>query len=195
MTSPVASIGVTALDAADAAEVAAGDMLARARAAAAEVLDPELPVLTIGDLGVLRSVDLAADDTVVVTITPTYSGCPAMDAIRTDLLTAVRGSGAERVEIVTVLSPAWTTDWISAVGREALLRFGIAPPGPARHRAAGEDVGPVFVPLSARPVEAPACPQCSSVHTREISRFGSTACKSQWVCVDCREPFDHVKAI
>lgn len=175
--------------------VAADDVLARAQAAAAAVLDPELPVLTIADLGVLRSVEVTADGTVVVTITPTYSGCPAMDAIRTDLLTAVRASGAERVEVVTVLSPAWTTDWISADGREALLRFGIAPPGPARDRAAGQGSGPVFVPFSARPVDVPACPRCSSIRSTEISRFGSTACKSQWVCADCREPFDHMKAI
>jgi ring-1,2-phenylacetyl-CoA epoxidase subunit PaaD len=154
-----------------------------ARAAAAAVLDPEVPVLTIEDLGVLRDVNVDERGGVVVTITPTYSGCPAMDAIRHDVEDAVRSAGFEHVEVRTVLSPAWSTDWMTESGREALAAFGIAPPPAAR--PAG---GPVLVQLSVR------CPQCGSARTREASRFGSTACKSMWVCEDCREPFDHFKA-
>jgi ring-1,2-phenylacetyl-CoA epoxidase subunit PaaD len=154
-----------------------------ARAAAAAVLDPEVPVLTIEDLGVLRDVTVDERGGVVVTITPTYSGCPAMDAIRHDVEDAVRGAGFEYVEVRTVLSPAWSTDWMTESGREALADSGIAPPPAARPAGA-----PVLVQLSVR------CPQCGSARTREASRFGSTACKSMWVCEDCREPFDHFKA-
>jgi ring-1,2-phenylacetyl-CoA epoxidase subunit PaaD len=158
--------------------------LGEARAAAAAVLDPELPVLSIADLGVLRDVALADDGTVVVTITPTYSGCPAMDVIRRDVEGAVRAAGFDRVEVRTVLSPAWTTDWLTESGRRALQDYGIAPPA----RRTTPD-GPVAVSLSVR------CPQCGSADTRQTSRFGSTACKSLWVCTACREPFDHMKAI
>jgi ring-1,2-phenylacetyl-CoA epoxidase subunit PaaD len=159
----------------------------RARAAAASVLDPELPVLTIEDLGVLR--DVAVDDVgrVTVTVTPTYSGCPAMEVIERDVESTVRAAGFADVVVRRVLSPAWTTDWMSADGRGKLEAYGIAPPGvAARHRPAG---GPVAVPLSVR------CPQCGSLDTVETSRFGSTACKSLWQCRACREPFDHMKAI
>jgi ring-1,2-phenylacetyl-CoA epoxidase subunit PaaD len=155
---------------------------AAARAAAAAVLDPEVPVLTIADLGVLRDVTVEDDGRVTVTVTPTYSGCPAMDVIRRDVEDAVRAAGFPDVEVRTVLSPAWTTDWMTDQGREALRAYGIAPPGPRPDR-------PVFVGLSVR------CPQCGSAHTREVSRFGSTACKALWVCNDCHEPFDHFKAI
>ena len=149
-----------------------------------EVVDPEIPVLTIEDLGVLR--DVRVDDgTVVVTVTPTYSGCPAMDEIRTDVLAALRRHGVEDARVETVLSPAWTTDWMSEDGRRKLQEFGIAPPGP---RAAG----PVLVPLGRRPVVA--CPQCGSGDTEELTRFASTSCKSMWRCRACREPFDHFKA-
>lgn len=159
------------------------DRLASARAAAAAVLDPEVPVLTIDDLGVLRGVEVTDDGTAVVTITPTYSGCPAMDVIRGDVETAVRDAGFDQVEVRTVLSPAWTTDWMTEQGKRALREFGIAPPS---RRTTGS--GPVLLQLSVR------CPQCGSARTRETSRFGSTACKSMWVCDDCREPFDHFKA-
>ena len=157
---------------------------AAARAVVADVLDPEVPVLTIDDLGVLRSVDLDAAGTVNVTITPTYSGCPAMDVIRNDIRTALQRAGFEHVEIRTVLAPAWTTDWMSAAGKSKLLAYGIAPPPAARRTGQ-----PVALELSAR------CPQCDSLDTREVSRFGSTACKSLWVCNACAEPFDHFKAI
>ena len=156
----------------------------RARAAAAAVLDPELPVLTIEDLGVLR--DVAVDgERVVVTVTPTYSGCPAMEVIERDVAAAVRDAGVDQVEVRRVLAPAWSTDWISAEGRRKLQEYGIAPPA-AVDRSRG---GPVPLALSVR------CPQCGSHDTLETSRFGSTACKSLWQCQSCREPFDHVKAL
>jgi ring-1,2-phenylacetyl-CoA epoxidase subunit PaaD len=157
--------------------------VAVARAAVAEVPDPEVPVLTIDDLGVLRDVAIDADGTVRVTITPTYSGCPAMDVIRDDVRAALAGAGFDRTEIVTVLAPAWTTDWMSDAGKAKLQAYGIAPPPGVR---SGQ---PVALALSVR------CPQCGSIATREVSRFGSTACKSLWVCSACAEPFDHFKAI
>jgi ring-1,2-phenylacetyl-CoA epoxidase subunit PaaD len=150
---------------------------------AASVLDPEVPVLTIADLGILRSVDADDDAGVRVTITPTYSGCPAMDTIRDDILAAFTRAGRDDVHVEFVLSPAWTTDWMSENGRRKLEEFGIAPPG---RRATG---GVVPLTLAVR------CPQCGSPETRELSRFGSTACKSLWVCTSCSEPFDHFKAI
>jgi ring-1,2-phenylacetyl-CoA epoxidase subunit PaaD len=150
--------------------------------AVGEVADPEVPVLTIADLGVLRGVRHEGDE-VVVTITPTYSGCPAMDLIRHEVeltLQALQLTG--RVE--TVLSPAWTTDWMSDEGKAKLTEYGIAPPTGAR--AVG---GPVSLSLTLR------CPLCGSPDTSELSRFGSTSCKSLWRCNSCREPFDHFKAI
>jgi ring-1,2-phenylacetyl-CoA epoxidase subunit PaaD len=155
-----------------------------ARDAAAAVLDPEVPVLTIADLGVLRDVTIDADGRVTVTVTPTYSGCPAMDVIRRDVENAVRDAGFSDVEVRTVLSPAWSTDWMTEQGRQALSDYGIAPP-----QVRAEAFGPILVSLSVR------CPQCDSPDTRELSRFGSTACKSLWACNSCREPFDHFKAI
>jgi ring-1,2-phenylacetyl-CoA epoxidase subunit PaaD len=145
------------------------------------VLDPEVPVLTIDDLGVLRDVTVDAGGHVEVTITPTYSGCPAMDAIRTDVLVALRDAGFDDAAVRLVLAPAWTTDWMSHEGRRKLLEYGIAPPQPTSS-------GPVLLRLSVR------CPQCGSGRTRELSRFGSTACKALWACDDCLEPFDHFKA-
>jgi len=155
----------------------------RAWDVAATVLDPELPVVTIEDLGILR--DVAEDDQgrVHVQITPTYSGCPAMETIRVDLVDALLGAGYQHVAVEFVLSPAWTTDWLTDEARAKLEAYGVAPP--ATHVADG----PVAVPLSVR------CPQCGSLDTRESSRFGSTACKSLWVCQACREPFDHFKSL
>jgi ring-1,2-phenylacetyl-CoA epoxidase subunit PaaD len=160
--------------------------LAAVRAVVAAVPDPEVPVLTIDDLGILRDVSVDVTGHVEVTITPTYSGCPAMDAIRADVTAALGGLGYDDVRVSLVLSPAWTTDWMSDEGRRKLLEYGVAPPQP---RAAGERGGPVELALSLR------CPQCGSPDTRELSRFGSTACKSLWVCNACREPFDHFKAL
>jgi ring-1,2-phenylacetyl-CoA epoxidase subunit PaaD len=159
------------------------DATARASAAAGAVLDPEVPVLTIADLGVLRDVTVDAAGRVVVTVTPTYSGCPAMDVIRRDVEDAVLAAGFADVEVRTVLSPAWTTDWMTDQGRQALADYGIAPP--QRRTSTSR---PILVSLSVR------CPQCDSPDTRELSRFGSTACKSMWACNACLEPFDHFKA-
>lgn len=138
-------------------------------------------MLTIADLGILRAVDVA-DDRVTVTITPTYSGCPAMDAIRTDVTAALAAAGFADVEVRTVLAPAWTTDWMTDEGKVKLRAYGIAPPSTRR-------TGPVLLPMPVR------CPQCGSLATRELSRFGSTACKALWVCTSCAEPFDHFKAL
>ena len=153
-------------------------------AAARSVPDPEIPVLTLGDLGVIRDVRMAGDGAVEVDITPTYTGCPATAVIAADVQAALRRAGADRVRVRTVLSPPWTTDWMSQAGRTKLREFGIAPPGPAARPA-----GPVRLALSAR------CPRCGSTDTREISRFGSTPCKSLWTCRSCAEPFDYFKAI
>lgn len=152
---------------------------ARAWSAAAAVLDPEVPVLSIDDLGVLREVTVS-DDGVDVVITPTYSGCPALDAIREDVVRALTSAGFGEVRVRLTLSPAWTTDWISAAGRTALKEYGIAPPSAA---------GPVSLRLSVK------CPHCGSLDTREVAHFGSTACKALFVCRACGEPFDHFKAL
>ncbi|BDZ39017.1 1,2-phenylacetyl-CoA epoxidase subunit PaaD [Microbacterium suwonense] len=157
----------------------------RAREIAARVADPEIPVLTIEDLGVLRDVRADADGRIAVDITPTYSGCPAMDAIRDDIVLALTADGFEDVEVRLVLSPAWTTDWMSEDGKRKLVEYGIAPPsGRAAHRQ-----GPIRLALSVR------CPQCGSLDTREVSRFGSTSCKALYECRACQEPFDHFKVI
>jgi len=148
---------------------------------AATVVDPEVPVLTIEDLGVLRSVTVDGA-TVTVDITPTYSGCPAVDAMRDDIVSALRAAGYADVRVRQVLAPAWTTDWMSEVGRSKLEAFGIAPPLP---RDSG---GTVNVGLGIR------CPHCGSLHTRQLSRFGSTSCKALYVCQRCQEPFDYFKA-
>ncbi|KAD4060215.1 1,2-phenylacetyl-CoA epoxidase subunit PaaD [Arthrobacter yangruifuii] len=149
---------------------------------AATVCDPEIPVLTIEDLGVLRRVELT-EAGVQVAITPTYSGCPAMDAIRQDVTAALGAAGYTGIQVSLELAPAWTTDWMTGAGKEKLDAYGIAPPS---GRAAA---GPVRVGLSVK------CPQCSSLNTRELTRFGSTSCKALWVCGDCREPFDYFKVL
>ncbi|GAA5227967.1 1,2-phenylacetyl-CoA epoxidase subunit PaaD [Paeniglutamicibacter antarcticus] len=152
------------------------------REIASRVTDPEIPVLTIADLGILRDVEMEGD-TVVVTITPTYSGCPAMDAITEDLGIEFRKSGYENVRVNLVLSPAWTTDWITEPGKTKLEAYGIAPPTGTGHR------GPVTLGMAVK------CPQCHSLNTKELSRFGSTACKSMYQCKDCLEPFDYFKVL
>ncbi len=163
--------------------------LARAREVAAAVLDPELPVLTLADLGVLRAVTPDADDGVVVTITPTYSGCPAMETMRADLVSDLAAAGFDRVRVRTVLSPAWTTDWITEDGRRKLAEFGIAPPSPVRHHAG-------HVPLTlAPPTSTVPCPHCGSSDTELLSQFGATACKALRRCRSCAEPFEHIKEI
>ncbi|MGH3736955.1 MAG: 1,2-phenylacetyl-CoA epoxidase subunit PaaD [Micromonosporaceae bacterium] len=158
----------------------------------AAVPDPELPFVTIAELGILREVSVEDTGRVVVTITPTYSGCPAMATIRTDIRRALAAAGHTDVEVRTRLAPAWTTDRISESGRRKLAGAGIAPPGPsptAGPSGPKATAGPVAVSLSVR------CPQCGSPETEEISRFGSTSCKALWRCRACTEPFDHFKAL
>lgn len=162
--------------------------LERATKVADTVTDPEMPMLTLRDLGVLR--DVAVDgDRLIVTITPTYSGCPAMATMRADLTHRLREDGFEDVSVNTVLEPAWSTDWITDSGRQKLADHGISPPEPLRRRS-----GPVPLTLVA-PSRRTTCPQCASSHTELVSEFGATACKALYRCLDCREPFDHVKAI
>ncbi|MBR0775078.1 phenylacetate-CoA oxygenase subunit PaaJ [Bradyrhizobium diazoefficiens] len=162
--------------------VAGSDSELRRRAwdAAASVVDPEIPVLTIADIGVLRDVALDGDR-VEVAITPTYSGCPAMNMIALEIELALERAGFRQPKVRTVLSPAWTTDWMSEEGREKLRAYGIAPPQASNSRRAlfGE--------------QAVACPQCGSEQTELLSEFGSTSCKALWRCKACREPFDYFK--
>ncbi|MFF1881300.1 1,2-phenylacetyl-CoA epoxidase subunit PaaD [Pseudarthrobacter sp. NPDC058196] len=153
---------------------------------AATVVDPEIPVLTIADLGILRNVDVQ-DGTVTVTITPTYSGCPAMDAIRDDLYAAFKKEGYGEVHVDLVLAPAWTTDWMTEAGKQKLQEYGIAPP--SGHSKAGGHSGPIRLSLAVK------CPQCNSLNTKELTRFGSTSCKALYVCQDCKEPFDYFKVL
>jgi len=148
------------------------------------VTDPEIPVITIADLGILRDVAVEGSH-VTVTITPTYSGCPAMDEIRADITTALASVGVDDVEVRTVLSPAWTTEWMTERGRESLRAYGIAPPTVLSG-------GPVLLQLGRRTATVP-CPLCGSASTEELTRFASTSCKSLWRCLSCREPFDHFK--
>ncbi|MFE0673083.1 1,2-phenylacetyl-CoA epoxidase subunit PaaD [Streptomyces sp. NPDC058867] len=158
-----------------------------ARRVAEQVPDPELPMLTLADLGVLRAVTLAEDGTVVAELTPTYSGCPAMAEMRADVAARLRDAGYERVEIRTVLNPPWTSDWITPEGRRRLTEHGIAPPAAAPR-------GPV--PLTLSPTRRTvACPRCGSAETEETSRFAATSCKALWRCRACREPFEYVKEI
>ena len=152
--------------------------LERARAVVGTVVDPELPVVTLADLGVLRGVEVHGTR-VVVTLTPTYSGCPAMDEIRSDVETALRTAGFEDVEVRTVLTPPWSTAQMTGAAREALRAYGVAPPSS----------GPVLVPLRRRV----ACPQCGSTDTEELTRFGAAPCRALWRCTACREPFDLFK--
>jgi ring-1,2-phenylacetyl-CoA epoxidase subunit PaaD len=159
------------------------------RVVAETVTDPELPTLTLADLGVLRDVR-TEDGTVVVDITPTYTGCPAMGVMRADLVHALHSAGFADVEVRTVLSPAWSTDWITDEGRRKLAAGGIAPPGKAPVRSDGP------IPLQLGPTRRTAnCPLCGSSDTEELSEFGATACKALRRCRSCREPFEHVKEI
>ncbi|MEJ2865075.1 1,2-phenylacetyl-CoA epoxidase subunit PaaD [Actinomycetospora flava] len=164
---------------------------ATARDAAENVVDPEMPMLTLADLGVLRGVETTADGTVVVTLTPTYSGCPALDEMRADVRRALRDAGHARVDVRTTFSPPWSTDWISDAGRRKLAEAGVAPPGRLGPRPAG---GPVPLTLVA-PSRTVACPQCGAADTEETSRFGPTACTALRRCRSCGEPFEHVKEI
>lgn len=143
------------------------------------VADPEIPVLTLRDLGVLRDISVINDE-IRITITPTYAGCPAVEAMRADIETVLRQAGYQHVSVRQRLSPAWTTDWMSEEGRQKLHEYGIAPP------ACRSDE---------KFTTAIACPQCGSEDTRKISEFGSTACKALYQCQSCREPFDYFKCL
>ncbi|MFE1207129.1 1,2-phenylacetyl-CoA epoxidase subunit PaaD [Streptomyces sp. NPDC058762] len=164
------------------------DAARRARHVAEQVPDPELPMLTLADLGVLRDVEVGEDGTVVAGLTPTYSGCPAMAEMRADVAARLREAGYARVEIRTVLDPPWTSDWITEAGRRKLAEHGIAPPGAAPRG------GPVPLVLSPTRPAVP-CPRCGSADTEETSRFAATSCKALWRCRACREPFEYVKEI
>ncbi|NWF25765.1 phenylacetate-CoA oxygenase subunit PaaJ [Streptomyces sp. PKU-EA00015] len=163
----------------------------RARRIAEQVPDPELPMLTLADLGVLRDVTTSPDGTVVASLTPTYSGCPAMAEMRAGVAARLRAAGYARVEIRTVLDPPWTSDWITAAGRRKLAEHGIAPPGPAPRHAS---CGPMPLVLSPTRRVVP-CPRCGSADTEETSRFSATSCKALWRCRACREPYEYVKEI
>ncbi|NKX53459.1 1,2-phenylacetyl-CoA epoxidase subunit PaaD [Arthrobacter mobilis] len=158
---------------------------------AATIADPEIPVLTIEDLGILREVAVVPGQAgggrpaVEVTITPTYSGCPAMDTIRDDIVAALDRHGYGDVQVKLVLAPAWTTDWMTESGKAKLEEYGIAAPT----GRAGVRTGPVRLGLSVK------CPRCNSLNTREITRFGSTSCKALYQCNDCKEPFDYFKVL
>ena len=161
----------------------------RAWDVAATVVDPEIPVLSIADLGVLREVAVH-DGRIEVAITPTYSGCPAMNMITLEIELALEREGFRNAKVRTVLSPAWTTDWMSEAGRRKLREYGIAPPGPV----ALSPIAPLRFMPRAR-VEALACPRCDSTDTERIAAFGATACKALWRCRACGEPFEHFKPL
>ncbi len=149
-----------------------------------EIPDPEIPVITIKDLGILREVEMGKDSC-SVTITPTYSGCPAMRLIEDQIRDVLSGQGIKNIQVNMSYSPAWTTDWISDEAREKLRKYGIAPP---EHTSVDKGI------LMGKST-FPACPQCKSINTELISQFGSTACKALYRCKDCREPFDYFKCI
>jgi ring-1,2-phenylacetyl-CoA epoxidase subunit PaaD len=154
------------------------------------VVDPEVPVLTILDLGIVRDVVLKVSPSggdlegAEIIITPTYTGCPAMDMIAMNIKLALAEQGYKQVKVTSVLSPAWTTDWMTEAGKEKLKQYGIAPPNPKQQVCNDQ----LFAPN-----EAVQCPHCNSYHTHRISEFGSTACKALYQCVDCEEPFDYFK--
>jgi ring-1,2-phenylacetyl-CoA epoxidase subunit PaaD len=154
-----------------------------------DVLDPEVPALSVTDLGIVRDV-IAHDDGLEVIVTPTYSGCPATEVIAQAISDAIVAAGLGPARVTQRRAPAWTTDWITPAGREKLRAYGIAPPGSCASEATGGNVSPIR--LMARNVD---CPRCGSAQTERLSAFGSTACKSLYRCVACREPFEYFKPI
>jgi len=148
-----------------------------------EIPDPEIPVLTLTDLGIIKDIEVKSDET-VVTITPTYIGCPAMKVFEDDILAKLNKNGFGNVSVKTVLSPAWSTDWMSEEGKRKLKEYGIAPPVGTADKSA--------LQFESKNIE---CPQCNSTNTEMISQFGSTPCKSLYKCKDCLEPFDYFKCI
>ena len=166
--------------------------LQAAAQAVAHLADPEIPVISLGELGILRAVRAGADGVPEVVITPTYSGCPAMGQIEDDIVAALHAAGLPG-RVVTQLSPAWTTDWMSEAAKEKLRAYGIAPPQCGSTPQA--DTGVLqFSRHATRPVDVP-CPQCGSHNTTQTAPFGSTACKALYRCLDCLEPFDYFKKI
>jgi ring-1,2-phenylacetyl-CoA epoxidase subunit PaaD len=176
--------------------------LRRALTIAEQVPDPELPMLTLADLGVLRGVQIDADGTVTAILTPTYSGCPAMAEMHAAVVRRLSDAGFAHVRTRTQLDPVWSSDWITAQGRRKLAEHGIAPPGEAPRRTSG----PVPLVLSPPPpkgareagsqaVAKVLCPRCGSPDTEEVSRFGATSCRALWRCRGCLEPFEHFKEI
>lgn len=161
-----------------------------ARAIAGAVVDPELPMLTLSDLGVLRDVEVKGGGAVAVSLTPTYSGCPALEVMRRDVELALHRAGYTEVDVRLRLAPPWTTDWLSDAARRKLLAAGIAPPG----RAPARTAGPIPLTLGPRAARVP-CPRCGSDDTEETSRFSGTACRALWRCRTCAEPFEQVKEI
>ena len=151
----------------------------------AQIPDPEIPVVSIVDLGILRDVELINEKEICITITPTYSGCPAMRVIEVEISLILKREGFEKIKINTTLSPPWTTDWLSDEAKEKLRKYGIAPPEKTsfdKNSILGKD----------RKI---ACPQCGSTQSELISQFGSTACKALYRCISCKEPFDYFKCI
>jgi ring-1,2-phenylacetyl-CoA epoxidase subunit PaaD len=157
------------------------------------VLDPEVPVVSICDLGIVRDVQMHGERGLNVVLTPTYSGCPATEMIATQAVNTLAAAGFIPVNLTTTHSPAWSSDWISAEGRDKLRRYGIAPPGPAQH---GQDIVLRYMPQgrqSNQVINSLDCPRCGSNNTERLSAFGSTACKALWRCMACKEPFEHFK--
>jgi ring-1,2-phenylacetyl-CoA epoxidase subunit PaaD len=183
--------------------------LAQAWAVLESIPDPEIPIVSIRELGILRDVRRAADGALEVVITPTYSGCPAMAQIAEDITQALHAAKLAPVRVLTVLAPAWTTDWIGEEARAKLRAYGIAPPvsrGVAADSSPHSPHSPHKAPSVERPIRfvprihasndvrpSPVCPRCGSAHTQRLAQFGSTACKALYRCLDCREPFDYFK--
>lgn len=148
-----------------------------------QVSDPEIPVLTVLDMGIIRGVNDLGEKGYEIVITPTYSGCPAMDMIAVDIKAVLQENGYDAVEVTTVISPAWTSDWLSEEGKKKMKAYGIAPP-----QGTVVDKNELFAQA-----KVVACPQCNSENTKLLSQFGSTACKAMYQCNDCKEPFDYFK--
>ena len=169
-----------------------GDRIAHARQVLHSVPDPEVPAVSLYDLGIVRDVRLLENGVLDVVLTPTYSGCPATEVIESDVLAAISAAGLGPAQVTLQRAPAWTTDWITAQGRARLLAYGIALPGPL---PPGTEVPLRFMPRTHAVVPALACPRCGSHETERLSAFGSTACKALYRCMACREPFEHFKPL
>jgi ring-1,2-phenylacetyl-CoA epoxidase subunit PaaD len=157
----------------------------------AGVPDPEVPAISVCDLGIVRDV-IDHDDVLEIVLTPTYSGCPATEVIEHDVLAAIDSAGLGPARVSVRRAPAWTTDWISAEGKKKLLAYGIVPPGPA---LGATEVPLRFFPRQRGRLQPLACPRCGSLQTERLAAFGSTACKATWRCLACKEPFEHFKPI